>query len=128
MMNRTREKQQGDDDEIKLLKKEELEVAHAKEVVAARNKAATASGYNPRVGIPHVLIQQLFFTLSRTCAKYISEAHPDMTTYELCFILSASAFTFNVILINRDLKMVMWDSVQKENRFNLFLKVVQGLI
>ena len=51
-----------------------------------------------------------------------------MSTFQFLFLRSAIAFIFNLIMINRNLKMVIWDSVGKENRCNLAAKVTQGLI
>ena len=51
-----------------------------------------------------------------------------MTTFQFLFLRALVSFSFNLILINKDLKMVVWDTIGKENRCNLISKVFQGLI
>lgn len=74
------------------------------------------------------MLSQLCFCLSRTCAKYIYEAYPDMSTFQFLFLRSGVAFVFNLVMINRNLKMVLCDTVGAENRCNLVAKVIQGLV
>ena len=84
--------------------------------------------YNPRLGIPYVLMNQLFFCVSRTCAKYIFERYPDMSPFQFLLIRAMVAFAFNLIMLNVSFKRVVWDSIGKENRSNLVAKVSTGMI
>ena len=82
---------------------------------------------NLRKGIPFVLINLFFFSVSRTCAKFLYEAYPDMTTFQFVYLRACTAFIFNIILINRRLKHVLWDSIGRGERSNLITKVIVGM-
>ena len=86
------------------------------------------SAYNPAKGIPYTLLNMFFLVLTRTCSKIIFERYPDMSTFQFLFIRGTVGFLVQLVMINRNLKKVVWDTVTKENRFNLTAKVVQGFL
>ena len=46
-----------------------------------------------------------------------------MSVFQFLFIRAGVGFLFNIVMINKDLKKVVWDTVGKEHRFNLSAKV-----
>ena len=44
------------------------------------------------------------------------------------FVRGGIGLLVNIIMINRDLKKVVWDTIGREHRFNLWAKVFQNLI
>ena len=83
--------------------------------------------YNPLKGITFVLVNQLAFCLSRSCAKSIFELRPDITPYQFLELRAAISLLVNIIWINFNLKHVVWDSVTKGNRRKLLYKVIGGV-
>lgn len=83
---------------------------------------------NPRLGIPFVLLGTLFFCASRTFAKYIFVSYPLMSTFQFMYLRAGVSLLFNVILINKNLKNVLWDSIGKEQRCGLLARVIMNII
>ena len=83
--------------------------------------------YNPLKGITFVLVNQLAFCLSRSCAKSIFELRPDVTPYQFLELRAAISLLVNIIWINLNLKHVVWDSVTRDNRCKLLYKCIGGV-
>ena len=66
--------------------------------------------------------------MSRTCAKFLYEAQPSLTTIQFVYLRACTAFIVNVIMINRRLKYVLWDSIGAGDRGNLIIKVAIGTV
>ena len=105
-----------------------LETHEPEEPTPIEEASKVDKGYNPRVGIPILLLHQLFFCISRTCTKYLYISQPEMSTSQFLFIQASVGFLFNCLMTNTELKRVVWDSVTKENRSNLLLKVLTSKV
>ena len=81
---------------------------------------------NPRIGIPAVLLSNLCLALSRLCIKYIFTGHPDIGFSQLLLYRAILSFAFNIIWLNKNLKVEMYDSVKRELIGQLILKGIHG--
>ena len=71
-------------------------------------------GYNPRKGIPAVLLSSACIAFSRLGAKHLYNEYPTLNSMELIFYRAFLGFAFNIIWLNRNLKKEMYTSVQRE--------------
>ena len=85
-------------------------------------------GYNPRKGLPAVIFGNLALALMRLCIKYIYNRHPEIGFAQLLFYRGFLAFAFNIVWLNRNLKMEMYDSVKRDLLCQLVLKVLHANI
>ena len=85
-------------------------------------------GYNPRIGVPILLSHMLFYCTSRSFAKFLMERNPEMTTFQFMYIKALTGLLINVVMINTDLKKVMYDTIDKENKNTLIAKMIVAVV
>ena len=51
-----------------------------------------------------------------------------MSTFQFLFLRGSVGFLINLVMINRDLKKVVWDTVGSDTRINLAAKVAEGVL
>ena len=81
------------------------------------------------IGIPTILISQLFYSITALCVKIMFVRMPEITTFQLLAYRSIIAFAINVIILNKRLKHEMLDIVLEsdfEAKTALIARVIQN--
>ena len=63
--------------------------------------------------------------LNFVCAKLLYESQPGLTSNQLLFNRYAISVVVVILLINKDLKSIMWDSVDRGSALTLVVTAIQ---
>jgi hypothetical protein len=66
---------------------------------------------NPCLGFTWAIISVLCFASSDSLAKIIYLRYPQIQVFEVLFLRFAMALPFFVIILNKNMKKVMWDNI-----------------
>lgn len=69
---------------------------------------------NPTLGIIYFLASGVIMCLNFTTAKVLYHSHPDMTTAQLMFYRASTSTIVLGIMLNKDYKDLVIDSVERD--------------
>jgi len=79
---------------------------------------------NPTKGVVYYLLQGFFFQLNFIFAKVLYERNPSLTPFQLLFYRSLFTTIIMMLVVNRNLKKTVWDSVNRSNVGPLMVRVM----
>ena len=69
---------------------------------------------NPKLGVTYMIIMGIFFASAYLCAKFLYESHPDLTPSQLLTYRGIITSLLMLIWLNRNYKVILWDSLRTE--------------
>lgn len=83
-------------------------------------------GDQPLKGMLFYILYTVLYSLSFLCASYLYRRNPDLNPFQMLFMRSLFALTFQLIIVNKDLKPAVWDGVDRKSAGPLVFRSIQG--
>ena len=72
------------------------------------------------------ILYTILFSLNMLCASYLYRRNEGLGDFQLLLMRSVFAITFQAIIVNKDLKLAVWDGVDKKSTGPLIFRSIQG--